>query len=199
MIIKSHPQNYYSQETFPVNCRQRQNNTERQLFPLRALHAGVLRQEVQDQRLRHSGLPARTVEDHDAVDGREKLPRLLPAHGGSEGIYYFITYNINMFVLLAIFSFLSATQSHLPYFAEGQGARRPLDTSRRPRRVQLPQPVGLRPVGGRGRRGQIRRAEARLRGRPDPVRPRRRHLLRSLRYIMAGQPDVQGKREGNKL
>ena len=85
MIIKSHPQNYYSQETFPVNCRQRQNNTERQLFPLRALYAGVLRQEVQDQRLRHSGLPARAVKDHDAVDERAKLPRLLPAHGGGEG------------------------------------------------------------------------------------------------------------------
>ena len=85
MIIKSHPQNYYSQETFPVNCRQRQNNTERQLFPLRALYAGVLRQEVQDQRLRHSGLPARAVEDHDAVDERAKLPHLLPAHGGGEG------------------------------------------------------------------------------------------------------------------
>ena len=196
MFFRSRPPNFSAQEAFHLNCRQCEDNTERQLFPLRALHAGVLRQEVQDQRLRHSGLPARTVEDHDAVDGRAKLPRLLPAHGGSEGIYYF-TYN--MLVLLAIFSFLSATQSHLTNFAEGQGARRPLDTSRRPRRVQLPQPVGLRPVGGRGRRGQIRRAEARLRGRPDPVRPRRRHLLRSLRYIMAGQPDVQGKREGNKL
>ena len=74
-----------SNPTLNIHCRQRQDDTERQLFPFRALHAGVLRQEVQDQGLRHPGLSARAVEDHHAVDRREKLPHLLPADCGGEG------------------------------------------------------------------------------------------------------------------
>lgn len=66
-------------------CRQRENGAQRQLVAIRKVHAGVLRRPVQNQRLRHPGLPARAVAYHRSVQRRAQLPRLLPTFGRRSG------------------------------------------------------------------------------------------------------------------
>lgn len=57
--------------------RQREDGAKRQQFPLRQVHAGVLWQQMDDQGMHHSGLPAGAEPYNFSEPGGAQLSRIL--------------------------------------------------------------------------------------------------------------------------